>query len=86
MKDKIPESLAPYFSFHVELTIHDGLIFKGGWLVILLKARPYIKSRLHASHIGIQGSLRRARESNYWLRINQEVRDNICDPIWEKWA
>ena len=29
MKDKIPESLAPYFSFHVELTIHDGLIFKG---------------------------------------------------------
>lgn len=28
-KDKIPGSLAPYFSFRDELTIHDGLIFKG---------------------------------------------------------
>ena len=74
-KDKIPESLAPYFSFRDELTIHDGLVFKGERLVISLRARPYIKSRLHASHVGIQGSLRRARESVYWPGMNQEVSD-----------
>ena len=38
-KDKIPESLAPYFSFCDELTIHDGLIFKGEQLVIPLKGQ-----------------------------------------------
>ena len=57
-KDKIPESLVLYFSFCDELTIQDGFIFKGEQLVIPLKARPYIKSRLHTSHTGIQVSLR----------------------------
>ena len=62
-KDKIPEPLTPYFLFHDELTLHDGLTFKGERLVIPLKATPYINSRIHASHIAIQESLRRARES-----------------------
>jgi len=45
-KDKIPESLAPCFSFRDELTIHDGLIFKGERLVTPLKARPYMQATL----------------------------------------
>ena len=39
--------------------------------------RPKIKEKLHRSHIGIQGCLRRAREVVYWPNINRELEEFI---------
>ncbi|CAC5423138.1 unnamed protein product [Mytilus coruscus] len=33
--------------------------------------------RIHSSHIGVEGCLRRARESLYWPGLNSEVKDFI---------
>ena len=43
--------------------------------------RDDLLHKLHPSHIGIQGCLRRAREVLYWPGMNQAVEDNIaqCD-------
>ena len=76
-KAAVPYSLATYFSFRDELSIHDGLIFKGERLVIPSSARLFVKERLHAGHIGIQGSLRRAQELVYWPGMNQEITNFI---------
>ncbi|XP_061168813.1 uncharacterized protein K02A2.6-like [Saccostrea echinata] len=34
-------------------------------------------TRIHSSHLGIEGCLRRARESVYWPQMNAEVKDFI---------
>ena len=37
--------------------------------------------KVHSSHLGIEGCLRRAREVFYWPRMNAEIKDYIfkCD-------
>ena len=73
-KSKVPSQLTPYHSMREELSIYDGLVFKKEQLVILQQLRAEIKRDLHASHAGVEGCLRRARESVYWPGMNSELR------------
>lgn len=43
--------------------------------------RDEMKARIHASHIGAQGCLRRARAVLYWLGMNKDIESCIaqCD-------
>lgn len=77
----VPTNVREYFNFRDELTIQDGLIFKGERLVVPASARQDMQSKIHASHIGIQSCLRRARESLYWPGMNREIEQYIsrCD-------
>ena len=59
---KVPPLVSPYNSVRDELGIYDGLVFRGGWLVVLQGLRTGIKRELHASHAGMDGCLRRARK------------------------
>lgn len=69
----MPDSVKPYFPFRDELSLQNGLIFKGERLVIPLKLVPTMLHKIHSSHIGIQGCLRRARESLYWPGMNNDI-------------
>lgn len=76
-----PECVRPYFDVRDELTIQDELIFKGQQIVVPLVMRKEPMEKTHASHIGIEGCLRRARETLYWPRMATELREYIskCD-------
>lgn len=80
-KLELPAAIHPYFQLRDELSLHDGIIFKGLRCVIPQTLRPRIKAKLHESHIGVQGCLRRARETLYWPGMNAEVTNFIqkCD-------
>ena len=49
-----------YFDFRDELTVQDQLIFKGAQLVVPAAMRKEMMALAHASHIGIEGCVRRA--------------------------
>ena len=80
-KSGIPESMYPYFDIRDELVIQDNLIFKGPQLVIPAAMRKEMMSVTHASHIGTEGCIRRARETMYWPRMSCELKEYIskCD-------
>ena len=80
-KSGIPESMYPYFDIRDELVIQDNLIFKGPQLVIPAAMRKEMMSVTHASHIGIEGCIRRAQETMYWPRMSCELKEYIskCD-------
>ena len=81
-KSKVPSQVTPYHSMRDELSIYDGLVFEGERLVVPQALRAEIKKELHASHAGLEGCLRRARESVYWPGMNSELRHWIstCEP------
>ena len=81
-KSKVSSQLTPYYSMRDELSIYDGLVFKGERLVVPQQLRAEIKKDLHASHAGVEGCLRRARENVYWPGMNSELRHWIstCEP------
>ena len=71
---QVPKSVKCYYSFREELIFQEGLIFKGERLVIPKVLREDMMQRMHRSHLGVQGFLRRGREVMYWPRMNEEVK------------
>ena len=76
-RESLPTELRHYFNIRDELAAQDGIIFKGPKCIIPTSLRPKIKEKLHRSHIGIKGCLRRAREVVYWPNMNRELEDFI---------
>jgi hypothetical protein len=54
--------LRPFYTFADELSVSNGLVFKGQCLIVPRTARAYILDRLHTAHTGVNACLRRARE------------------------
>ena len=58
-KDDAPAMTHPYFSMRDELTVQDGLVFKGNLVVIPRSLRADMKMKIHSSHLGIKACLQR---------------------------
>ena len=60
-RNETPVCVQPYFSFSDELSVQNGLIFKGERIVVPHTLRQELLNSVHSGHIGIQGCMRRAR-------------------------
>ena len=78
-KEALPSELHPYFIVRDELTAQDGILFKGLRCVIPASLRPKIRERLHDAHTGVEGCLRRARETVYWPGMNADLWDYMAE-------
>ena len=80
-KAEVPECVRPYFDVRDELTVQDELIFKGQLLVVPTVMRKELMASTHATHIGIEACMRRARDTLYWPRMSTELKEYIskCD-------
>ena len=56
-------------------------MFKGKRFVVPAAMRKEMMVLAHASHVGIEGSIRRARETMFWPRMSSELKKYIakCD-------
>ena len=73
---KIMPELRSYFHIRDELVIEDD-IYKGTRCIIPAAMRKDILTKLHSVHMGIAGTLRRARESVYWPGMNGDIKNYI---------
>ncbi|XP_061190306.1 uncharacterized protein LOC133198195 [Saccostrea echinata] len=73
--------LQPYFNIRDELTVQGGIVFIGERILIPETMRMDMLRRIHSSHIGVEGSVRRAREYLFWLGMTKDVKDFVtkCD-------
>ena len=51
------ESVKPYFNYHDELTVVDGLMLKGNHIVVPTKLRSSCLAMLHITHMGVNKTL-----------------------------
>lgn len=77
-KKTLPAVLNAYYSYRDELSVYDGLIFRGERLVIPKALRYETMKELHSSHIGVNGCLRRARECLFWPAMSAEIKEYIA--------
>ena len=80
-EDGVPQEIKSYFSCRADITVQNGLLFKGERIIVPSQLRKEMMEKIHSSHLGIEGCLRRAREVFYWPRMNAELKDFIlkCD-------
>jgi hypothetical protein len=80
-RSELPEQLTPFFSYRDELVVQDALIFKANRVVVPQKLRAEMMTKIHSSHLGTDGCLRRARECLFWPRMSYDIKQYIetCD-------
>ena len=77
-RSQVPEQITPYFSVRDELSVQGGVTFHGQRIVVPVSLRKDMKRKLHASHLGAESCLRRARETIFWPNMNAELKEMIA--------
>lgn len=66
-------SIHPYWNVRHDLSVADGLVFRGIRVVIPRALRPKFLANIHEGHMGIDKCRRRARQAVYWPNLNADV-------------
>ena len=77
--NNIPQVLQPYWTFHEELTIKDGLILKGTQIVILNMKHEAILKQIHDSYLGLTKCKLHAKPAVYWLGLNDQLEQLVLN-------
>ena len=73
-KSHLDPEVRPYFSMHNEMTLQDGLIFRGNREVVPTSQRTVLKEKMYFTHLGVEECCSRARECLYWPNMNCDIR------------
>ena len=69
--------VSPYFKMRDEMSVQDGLIFKGMRVVVPKAARRELLRGIHNSHLGVNGCLNRERECLYWPGMTGDIKNHV---------
>ena len=62
-----------FWSFRDEISLIDGVVFKGERIVIPAALRPEMLSKIHSSHLGVEKCLQRARQLLFWPNMAADI-------------
>lgn len=69
----------PYWTVQNELSVIDGVLFKGKRIVIPLSLRKELLNKVHEGHQGIEKCKSRSREAFYWPGINTDISEMVTN-------
>ena len=72
-----PDEAKVYWDYNSEMTVEDGLIFKGNKLVIPNTLRRMMLKKVHSSHQGIEKTKRLARDVIFWPGMQAQIADTV---------
>ncbi|KAJ8371210.1 hypothetical protein SKAU_G00112380 [Synaphobranchus kaupii] len=76
-KDETEQAVRLYWPIKEELSVQNGVLFRGQRVVIPKSLRPEMLARVHCSHIGGEACYRQARETIYWPGMQSEIKDFV---------
>ncbi|XP_062541006.1 uncharacterized protein K02A2.6-like [Armigeres subalbatus] len=76
-KEELSDDLLPYRAFQNELPTFRGVIFKGDRIVVPKFLRKKLIEKLHFAHLGVNYTLRAARESFFWPGMADQVSNYV---------
>ena len=76
-RNKLTDSMRPYFSVANELSIEKGMLLRGCRIVFPTSMRRDILDRLHTGHQGIVKCRARARQSVWWPGLSAELQELV---------
>lgn len=81
LKTEIPAAAAPYWNVKEELSVYNGIIYRGERVCIPTSLRAEVMTLLHSSHAGIVRTKQLAREKIHWPGLNKQIEEviNRCE-------
>ncbi|GLV46580.1 hypothetical protein CBL_21312, partial [Carabus blaptoides fortunei] len=77
-KEQVPVEIREYWHYRDELSVNNGMIFKGQNIIIPRAMRKEALNKIHSSHLGIEACLRKARDIIFWPYMSSEIRDKVA--------
>ena len=74
-RKEAPEELRVYWNFRDEISVYDGVLYRSHQVIVPASLRPEMLRKIHKAHQGADSSIRRARESLFWPRIQAAIRE-----------
>ncbi|XP_014678509.1 PREDICTED: uncharacterized protein K02A2.6-like [Priapulus caudatus] len=74
-----PSQILEYWNYRDELSVIDGIIFKGSRILIPKKLRSEMLKKIHVGHLGIEKCRKRAREVLFWPMMNSDIANVVKD-------
>ena len=65
------------WNFRDEISLEDGLLFKGHRLIIPESVRGKALQMIHEGHYSVEKALLGAREAVFWPRITQDITNEV---------
>ncbi|XP_058828586.1 uncharacterized protein K02A2.6-like [Topomyia yanbarensis] len=84
-KSDLDDEMHIYWTNKNELSTHQGIIFKNGRVLVPKSLRKKMLDNLHIAHLGIDYTIRAARESFFWPGMSDQVTNYIrnCEVCME---
>ena len=76
-KEEVPVCNHEYWNYNEELTVQDGVLFKGMKVIVPTSMRPQMIARVHSSHLGPDACVRRARDVLFWPGMVGQIKDQV---------
>lgn len=79
--DGVPDCVKVYHGYRNEFSTQDGLIFRNDHILIPHVLRKKLIESCHASHNGVEATLRLARANLFWPGMSSQIKDAVssCD-------
>lgn len=76
-KKALPPQLQPYWQYHQDLLIADGLLMKGERIVIPVTMQEEMLNKLHEGHQGVTKCAARAQQSMWWPGLTTQIKQRV---------
>lgn len=76
-KEEVPVCIREYWNYKEELTVQDGILYKGMKVIVPAFMRPQIIARAHSSHLGPDACVRRAHDVLFWPSMADQIKDQV---------
>ena len=78
-KQDIPTECSPYWNYRDEISMLEGVLFKGEKVIIPSSMHTEMLKCIHNSHLGIEKCKRRARDILFWPGMNSQIQDVVSN-------
>ena len=75
----LPKEIQPYWTFHEEMTIEDGLLLKGTCIIIPQTLHKGVIQLLHTGHLRLEKCLNMAKQSMYWPGLYEKLKSLLTN-------
>ncbi|XP_062538408.1 uncharacterized protein K02A2.6-like [Armigeres subalbatus] len=75
--ESVPDSVKMYYGYRSELSTQDGLIFRNDRILIPHSLRKKLVEKCHASHNGMESTLRLARANLFWPGMACQIKETV---------
>jgi hypothetical protein len=74
-KEQLPMVLTPFWTFRDDISVFEGIVYKGQQVVIPTALRKLMMKKIHVAHLGAESTIRMCKDIIFWPGMKAEIKD-----------